>query len=114
MYQEIATFHRFAYDTTGTFINNKVFMVSVDDLYLLGVLNSAPAWDYLGEVCGRMIAGAYAMQTPAVSRLPIPEAPATNRAAIAALVQKCLDAKGVGCEAWEQEINDRVAALYGL
>lgn len=31
-----------------------------------------------------------------------------------ALAQNCLDAKGVGCEAWEQEINERVAALYGL
>ncbi|MDO8587577.1 MAG: hypothetical protein Q7T82_11115 [Armatimonadota bacterium] len=37
-----------------------------------------------------------------------------DRAAIAALAQKCLDAKGVGCEAWEKEIDDRVAALYGL
>jgi len=31
-----------------------------------------------------------------------------------ALVQKCLDADGVGCEAREREINLRVAALYGL
>ena len=37
-----------------------------------------------------------------------------DRAAIAALARKCLDAKGVGCEAWEKEIDDRVAALYGL
>jgi hypothetical protein len=29
-------------------------------------------------------------------------------------VQKCLDAKGVGVEEWEAEIDDRVAHLYGL
>ena len=49
-----------------------------------------------------------------VSKVPIPKAPDSERAAIAALVQKCLDAKGVGCEAWEKEIDARVAALYGL
>ena len=37
-----------------------------------------------------------------------------DRAAISALVQKCLDAKGVGCEEWEKEINERVEGLYGL
>jgi hypothetical protein len=37
-----------------------------------------------------------------------------DRTAIAALAQKCLDAKGVGCEAWEKEIDARVAGLYGL
>ena len=30
------------------------------------------------------------------------------------LVQKCLDAKGQNCQAWEKEIDERVAALYGL
>jgi hypothetical protein len=34
--------------------------------------------------------------------------------AISALVQKCLDAKGVDCEEWDREIDGRVAALYGL
>jgi hypothetical protein len=49
-----------------------------------------------------------------MERIPIPDAPIAERAAITALVQKCLDAKGVGCEKWEAEINERVAALYGL
>ena len=45
---------------------------------------------------------------------PIPTASAADRSAIVALVQKCLDAKGVNCAAGEQEIDDRVAGLYGL
>lgn len=44
----------------------------------------------------------------------VPRAPAADRDAIAELVQKCLDTKGVGCEEWEAEIDERVAALYGL
>ena len=34
--------------------------------------------------------------------------------AIGALAQKCLGAGGIGCEAWEKEIDERVAPLYGL
>ena len=37
-----------------------------------------------------------------------------DRLAIEALIQKCLDAKGVGVLEWEAEIDDRVAHLYGL
>jgi hypothetical protein len=45
---------------------------------------------------------------------PIPDASASDRKAIGTLAQKCLDAAGVGCEAWEKEIDERVSALYGL
>ena len=34
--------------------------------------------------------------------------------AIEKLVRQCLDAGGRDCEAWEKEINERVAALYRL
>lgn len=37
-----------------------------------------------------------------------------DRQAIADLAQKCLDAKGLGVEEFEREINARVASLYGL
>ncbi|MBA3389173.1 MAG: hypothetical protein M3397_05475 [Actinomycetota bacterium] len=40
--------------------------------------------------------------------------PAAAREEISALVEKCLEAKGVGCEEFEREIDERVAALYGL
>ena len=49
-----------------------------------------------------------------VSQISIPTAPKADRQAIETLVQKCLDAKGVGVEQWEAEIDDRVAHLYGL
>jgi adenine-specific DNA-methyltransferase len=64
----------------------------------------------------QVIHGAFAMQTPYLSKLPIPDALPADRAAIVALVQKCLDAKGQGPQVddWEAEINERVAWLYGL
>jgi hypothetical protein len=46
--------------------------------------------------------------------MPIPSASHSEKAAIAGLARKCLDAKGIECETWEPEIGERVAALYGL
>ncbi|MHC5746946.1 MAG: Eco57I restriction-modification methylase domain-containing protein [Nostoc sp.] len=49
-----------------------------------------------------------------VEKLPVPTASESDRLAIEALVQKCLDHKGQGVEEWKAEIDDRVAHLYGL
>ncbi len=112
VYQEISTYQSFAFDTSNTFVNNKVFTISAHDLYLLGVLNSSSAWWYLDFICSKLAGGAFAMQLPYVSTLPIPNAPIAEREAIATLVQRCLDANGMGCEEWEQEIDERVSLLY--
>lgn len=49
-----------------------------------------------------------------MNKVPIPQANEIERKMISKLVQKCLDAKGVGCETWEKEIDIRVAKLYGF
>jgi hypothetical protein len=60
------------------------------------------------------IKNSYQKSIYAGSLFSIPQAREIDRKAIAKLVQKCLDAKGVGCEAWEKEIDVRVAKLYGF
>jgi len=81
---------------------------------LLGVLNSDAAWGAIIELCSKLRGGFYELRDVHLSKLSIPNAPAAEQEAIAALVEKCLEAKGVGCEEWEAEIDERVAALYGL
>ena len=51
VYPEIAMESRFAYDTTGIFINNKGFFIPTNDLYLLAVLNSKTVWFVLKGIC---------------------------------------------------------------
>lgn len=113
MYQVFQVKPRFAYDPTGTMTNNSVFFISLDDLYLLGVLNSGPFWLEISRHCTKIQNG-YQLIRTYLEKCIVPNASATDRDAIAELVQKCLDAKGVGCEEWEAEIDERVAALYGL
>jgi len=47
VYPEIAMESRFTFDDSGNYLNKTVFMISGDDLFLLGVLNSKIAWAFL-------------------------------------------------------------------
>jgi hypothetical protein len=118
IFPDIAKESRFSFDSAGTYLGNTAYMIPVYDLYLFGVLNSTCVWEYakanfscLGDPNK---SGRFRFIYQSVANIPIPKASITEREAISKLVQKCLDAKGVGCEEWEKEIDDRVTALYGL
>lgn len=112
LYQEIASKPAFAFDRTGAFTNNKAFMIPSDDLYLLGILNSTAAWEFLNSVCTKMVGGALAMQTPAVFQVPIPNASAIDRRAIETLVQAHLEAPTNQCPQVVQELESLTTLLY--
>ena len=103
VYPEIAKEQKIACGTIGTIPLKTVLSIPSDDLYLLGVLNSEPAWEYLKNVCSILgdaeRGGRLTLQTICVSKLPIPHAFDADKAAFTALAQKCLDAERVGCEA---------------
>jgi hypothetical protein len=118
VFPDIAKEPRFTLDRTGAFINNTTYFIPVEDLYLLGVLNSSVMWNYCKErltVIGDSDRGGrLRFFRQFVELLPIPEGGDTSRGPIIALVQNCLLNKGVDCRAREKEIDERVAALYGL
>ena len=114
IYPQIMIAPQFAYDETGAITNQKCFIITNVDKYLLGVLNSASIWRLIQEGSPALRGGYSEPRKEFILSLPIPNASADERAAIALLVQKCLDAKGVDCGAWEAEIDGRVAGLYGL
>ncbi len=114
LYQEIATYQAFAYDSTRALVNAKVFLIPTDDLFLLGVLNSKPAWEYLTATCSKLVGGALAMQSVYLKKLPIPRATADDKAKVSALVKKCLASPDGSCEKYESEISSIVSKLYGV
>ena len=112
LYQEIATYQSFAYDEEGIYVNNKVFLIPTDDLYLLAVLNSAIAWQYLKAICSRLEGGALAMQLPYISSLPIPHAPPLQKEKIASLAKRCLHSSELAKAKLEAEIEEMIVQLY--
>ncbi len=114
VFPDIAKRPRFAFDATGSYVGDTTFVAVVEDLYLLGLLNSSAVEDFFIELGATVRGGYLRFKDQYVQQIPIPDASAADRDAIASLVQKCLDAKGVGCEEWEREIDERVAKLYGL
>jgi type I restriction-modification system DNA methylase subunit len=114
IYPVIAKESRFALDTKGAFTNDKAFIIPIPELYLLGILNSPIIWEYLKSQCSELLGKSLELRSIYMNKIPIPDASTTEREAISKLVQKCLDAKGVNCETWEKEIDERVAALYNL
>ncbi|MGF1489434.1 MAG: Eco57I restriction-modification methylase domain-containing protein [Prochloraceae cyanobacterium] len=114
VFPDIALEPRFALDTTGAYADMTSFIIPLNDLYLLGILNSSPVYKYFLEIGAQVRGGYLRFKRQYVEQIPIPPASDFEKEAISKLVKKCLDAKGVNCEKWEKEIDDRVAALYGL
>ena len=116
VFPDIAKEPRFAFDTTGAYLGNTGYVIPLDDKYLLGVLNSSAVKHFYISISAQVRGGYLRFIRQYVEQIPIPQASPADRATIAALVQQCLDAqgKGQGILAWEAEINERVARLYGL
>jgi len=116
LYQEIATYQSFAWDATRSYTNNKTFLTPETSHFLLGILNARPTWFFLGLTASKLQGGAYQMQTPYVSQIPIPTS--GSNTAITGLVERILALKAADGRAdvsgLEGEINERVYALYGL
>lgn len=118
VYPQIMLEPRFTLDDKAMITNQKCFIIGSQDLFVLGLLNSSAVWNLLaiksvgmGDPSQR---GRLEPRREDIMQIPVPDVSSAERAAIADLVQHCLDAKGVGCAAWEAEINERVAVLYGL
>ena len=124
VYQEIATYQAFAYSEEPLLMNNKCFLIPTTDLYLLAILNSRVGWFFLGHTVSKLQGGAYAMQSPYVSQVPIPTPTETQRHAIETLVRRLLDVEGEGPQAcsersrrvreWEHALNAHVYEVYDL
>ncbi len=118
VYPDICKESRFTLDEHRTYIDMDGFILPCSDLYLLGVLNSKAVWWFLQRICAVLgnaeKGGRLRLKRQYVEKIPIPEASKAEKDAIAKLVRKCLDARGVGCEKWEKEIEDRVLSLFGF
>jgi len=95
LWPEMSKYPRFALADTGVVGNKTTFMIPTNDLYLVGILMSRPAWFAIQTICqpigerGGLLR--YMLSAQFMERIPIPDAPAGARQAVADLAQKLTD-----------------------
>lgn len=120
VYPVIAKESRFAIDQTGSYTNDKTFIIPSNDPYLLGILNSKVVWAFLKSICSALgdpeNGGRLELRAIHVSQTPIPDAPDPLRAQIGEVAQKCLAAASdsVMLAGLETKLNALVYRAYGL
>jgi len=116
VYPDIAKSPQFAYDASGAYGVNTMYILPTDDLYLLGVLNSSAVKFFYTQISSTIRGDYLRFIATYMEQVPIPDATSAQRAAIEALARKLLDAKGQGPQVaeWERELNGLVYELYGL
>lgn len=118
VYPVIGKEPRFAFDEKGSYTNDKVFLIPTTDLFLLGVLNSAPVWHFLKQICSSLgdadEGGRLELRSIYVSRIPVPKATDSQKRKISQLVAKCIEHQSEGCGSLEGTIDELVCELYGV
>lgn len=114
VFPDISPEPRFTLDEQNMYPDMTAFMIASADIFLLAVLNSRIVLDFYTAISSQVRGGFLRYKRQYLEQIPIPYATDGDRNVIAGLAQKCLDARGIGCESWEKEIDDRVAALYGI
>ena len=83
---DIAKFPRFSWDDTGLYVNDKGAIIVPQSPYVLGILQSRAIWLCISNLCVPLgeRAGSirYQQKLQFIARLPIPDAPPAERAAI--------------------------------
>jgi hypothetical protein len=116
IYPDIAKRPEFAYDTSGAYGGNTIYILPTEELYLLGILNSLVVEFFYNQISSTIRGDYLRFIASYMERVPIPKPTEPQREAIEALVRKLLDAEGQGphVEEWERELNALVYQVYGL
>jgi hypothetical protein len=88
VYPQIGKEPRFVLDTQNYFPLKTVYCIDSDDWYLLGVLNSATISSLMEETLTKLRGGYWEFYTAKMETLPIPDAPTSERKAVARLAEK--------------------------
>jgi hypothetical protein len=114
IYPDIYEHQSFTVDTKGFFSGNTCYFIPTKESWLCGLLNSVCVEWFYSNISNSVRGGYLRAFSDYMKQIPIPHASETDKQAISALVQHCLNARGQNVAHWEAEIDDIVARLYGL
>lgn len=117
VWPEISKLPRFSMDCERRYLGNKGFIVSGGDYYLLGVLSSWVTWFFISKTAQplRLRAGRWQYQLWAqyMQNIPIPDASAGDRGAIATLAEECCRL-GAARYDLQSKVQHRLRQTFGV
>ena len=82
----------FSFEPNGYYSNDKSYIISNVDNFLLGLLNSKVIWLLIASMCPFVRGGFYEVRVQYIETLPIPAASTEEKAHLATLAQQCQQA----------------------
>ena len=79
----------FRLDKYGYYSNDKSYLLTNGDYFLLGLLNSTVLWYLIASICPSVRGGFYEVRSYFIESLPIPKATPQQKAEVAALAEQC-------------------------
>ena len=116
MYQKFQVKPCFIFDESGVYCNDSMWMISRDDKFLVGLLNSKMGWWLISKYC-TAIQNGYQLIWKYFGQVPIPKN-LVNQKEISDLVDKIIQLKKLDANSdtsyFESQINQLVYRLYHL
>ncbi len=104
----------FSFDPSGFYGNDKTYCIPNQGMYLLGLLNSDTLWFMIRHMAASKRGGWSELRVQYMDTLPIIDATHSDRVKIAELAESLSDDSCTERLSRKSELNERVAALYGL
>ena len=108
-----------ALDIENYWVNQTVFLLPTNSLFLLAILNSRLAWWFMSRTLPHKIGEALSVQKEGLLDIPVPEADNSLKQAIEQLVRQACALAGQPEQRRELleielQLNERVMEAYGL
>jgi hypothetical protein len=118
IYPNILKQPEFTFDSSSFYTNQKCFIISVEDYFLLGYLNSSLMYFLFKENLPMLRGGFFEPSSIFFTKFPVPDAPSEIKAKVEALVKTILETKTLNRNAdvtdIELEIDRIVYQLFEL
>jgi len=115
VYPNITKTNIFAYDTTGVLTNQKCFIISTTDIYLVAILNSKLATQWFHATLPLLRGGFFEPSSIFMEHFPVFPATDTQKAPIIERVREILaDPASPAVPQLEAEVDTLIYELYGL
>ena len=116
VWPEFAKTVRFSFDSTGSYVNNKCYILPTNDMWLLAVLNSALTEFLLCQMANSLRGGFLQLYQHYTTRLPIMTLGNVAQTELESLASEILgrEESSERIDAIEREIDSLVFHVYGL